>query len=68
MTSKSCSIVDLAVINLIESDRMDKKDFIRTDSYTLRLRSTGARKITDGINGWLNKFVVYQTRNQHGIM
>ncbi|AGB03031.1 CRISPR-associated endonuclease Cas1 [Methanoregula formicica] len=53
-------IVDLAVINLIEADRMEKKDFIRTDNYTLRLRSTGARKITDEINGWLNKSVVYQ--------
>src|SRR5208283_5240032 len=53
-------IVDLAVINLIENDRMDKKDFIRTENYTLKLRSTGARKITDEINGWLNKSVGYQ--------
>lgn len=53
-------IVDLAVINLVEMDQMDKKDFIRTDSYTLRLRSTGARKMTDEINRWLNKSVVYQ--------
>jgi CRISPR-associated protein Cas1 len=53
-------IVDLAVINLIETDRMDKKDFIRTDNYTLRLRSTGARKITDEINRYLNKSVEYQ--------
>jgi CRISPR-associated protein Cas1 len=53
-------IVDLAVISLIEADRMEKKDFIRTENYTLRLRSAGARKVTDEINGWLNKSAVYQ--------
>jgi len=56
-------IVDLAVINLIDADRMEKKDFIRTENYTLRLRSTGARKVTDEINGWLNKTVVYQGKD-----
>jgi len=53
-------IVDLAVISLIEADQMEKKDFIRTENYTLRLRSTGARKVTAEINSWLNKSVVYQ--------
>ena len=53
-------IIDLAIINLIETDRMDKKDFIRTDNYTLKLRSTGAKKITDEVNRWLNKTVSYQ--------
>jgi CRISP-associated protein Cas1 len=50
-------IVDLAVINLIETDGMEKKDFIRTENYTLKLRPTGARKITEEINRWLNKSV-----------
>ena len=53
-------IVDLAVINLIENDRIEKKDFIRTENYTLRLRSAGAQKVTDEINGLLNKSAVYQ--------
>ncbi len=53
-------IVDLAVINLIETDSMEKKDFIRTENYTLKLRAMGARKITDEINRWLNKTVEYQ--------
>ena len=37
-------LVDLAVITLIETDRMEKNDFIWTENYNLRLRPTGARK------------------------
>jgi CRISP-associated protein Cas1 len=53
-------LVDLAVIGLIEKDAMEKKDFIRTESYTLRLRPTGARKVTEAVNAWLNRTVAYQ--------
>ena len=41
-------VVDLAILNLIETDAMEKKDFVRTESYSLRLRPTGAQKATLG--------------------
>ncbi|WMW22919.1 CRISPR-associated endonuclease Cas1 [Methanolobus mangrovi] len=53
-------LVDLAVLNLIERDCMEKKDFIRTESYSLRLRPTGAKKLTEEINLWFNKRVNYK--------
>jgi len=39
-------VIDLAVIDLIENDNMEKKDFVRTESFTLRLRASGAQKVT----------------------
>lgn len=53
-------LVDLAVINLVERDAMDAKDFVRTENYALRLRPTGARKVTEEVNAWFNKTVEYQ--------
>jgi len=53
-------LVDLAVLSLIERDCMEKKDFIRTESYSLRLRPTGAKKLTEEINLWFNKRVSYK--------
>ena len=35
---------------------MDKKDFSRTESYSLRLRPTGARKVTEEFNSVINIF------------
>jgi CRISPR-associated protein Cas1 len=52
-------LVDLAVINLIENNTMDKKDFVITDSYNLRLRNTGAKKIVNEFTNMLNKTVGY---------
>lgn len=56
-------LVDLAVINLIETDRMEKKDFIRTDNYALRLRPSGAKKLTEEFQTWMNKSVSYQDKS-----
>jgi CRISPR-associated protein Cas1 len=53
-------LVDMAVMNLIEKDVMDNKDFIRTESYSLRLKPTGAKKVTEEFNKWMNKRVKYQ--------
>jgi len=53
-------LIDLAIVQLIETESIDKRDFIRTESYTLRLRPTGARKVTQSVNSWLNKTVDYQ--------
>ncbi|WP_292471173.1 CRISPR-associated endonuclease Cas1, partial [Methanolobus sp.] len=56
-------LVDLAVINLIETDRMEKKDFIRTDNYSLRLRPSGAKKLTEEFQTWMNKKVTYHDKS-----
>ena len=56
-------LVDLAVISLIDSKRMDDKDFIRTESYSLRLRPSGAKKLTEEFNQWMNKKVSYQGKS-----
>jgi len=52
-------LIDLAVLDLIENNTMTKSDFIRTDNYNLRLRSTGAKKVLESINKWFNKKVTY---------
>lgn len=39
---------------------MEKKDFIRTESYSLRLRPNGAKKLTEEIKLCFNKRVSYQ--------
>lgn len=53
-------LVDLAVINLIETNGIDKKDFIRTESYSLRLRPSGTQKLTEAVNSCFNARVSYQ--------
>ncbi len=42
-------LVDLAVINGIENKVFDKKDFIRTENYNIRLMPSGAKKLTKEI-------------------
>ncbi|WP_292490291.1 hypothetical protein [Methanoculleus sp. 10] len=39
---------------------MAKGDPIMTENYNLRLRPTGGRKVTEEVNRWFNKTVVYQ--------
>jgi len=56
-------IVDIAVINLIEKEAMDNKDFTRTESYSLRLRPSGAKKLTAEFNTMMNGKVEYRKRN-----
>ncbi len=53
-------LVDLAVINLVETEKIDTKDFIRTESYSLRLKPSGAKKVTEVFQNWMNKKVPYQ--------
>jgi CRISP-associated protein Cas1 len=55
-------LVDLAVLNLVEKGTTEKKDFIRTENFTLKLRASGTRKITNELNSWLNKAVTYQEK------
>ncbi len=56
-------LVDMAVISLIESKKMDNKDFIRTESYSLRLKPSGAKKVTEEVNNWMNKKVPYKKQS-----
>ncbi|MFA5125390.1 MAG: CRISPR-associated endonuclease Cas1 [archaeon] len=47
-------VIDLAIIDAIENDIFEKKDFIRTETYTLKLRPSGAKKFIERIDAWLN--------------
>ncbi|APH39467.1 hypothetical protein BHR79_08225 [Methanohalophilus halophilus] len=49
-----------ADLNLIERDVRDTQDFIRTETYALRLKPAGARKVTEEVNKWLNKRAKYR--------
>jgi CRISPR-associated protein Cas1 len=37
-------VIDLAITDLIENNKMEKKDFVRTESFTLGLGTNGAQK------------------------
>ncbi len=50
-------------MNLIEKGAVDNKDFIRTESFSLRLRPTGARKVTAEFNNMMNGKVEYRKKN-----
>ena len=52
-------LVDLAVINLVENGTMDKKDFIVTENYNLRLMVLGGKKVANESSNLLNKPVNY---------
>lgn len=53
-------LIDMAVISAIEKGIIENKDFIRTENYNLRLRSSGARKLIQEINSWFNKKVNFK--------
>lgn len=55
-------LVDLAVISAIEKGLMEKRDFIRTENYNLRLRPSGAKKLITEILSQFNKKVKYRGR------
>jgi len=53
-------LIDLAVISAIEKNKLTNKDFIRTENYNLRLKSSGAKKIIEEINLQFNKKAKYK--------
>ena len=53
-------LIDLAVISAIEKNKIDNKDFIRTENYNLRLRPSGAKKLMEEISIWFNRRVEYK--------
>lgn len=52
-------LIDLAVISIIEKGIINKRDFIRTENYNLRLRPSGAKKLLTEIELWFNKKANY---------
>lgn len=53
-------LIDLAIISAIEKNIMEKRDFIRTENYNLRLRPSGAKKLIGEINVQFNSKVQYK--------
>lgn len=47
-------------ISAIEKKKMNKKDFIRTENYNLRLRPSGAKKLMEEIGIWFNRKAKYK--------
>jgi len=62
-------LIDLAVITCLENDAFTKKDFIRTENFNLRLRSSGAKKLLAEIEHQFNNKVEYKgSRTWHYIL
>ena len=55
-------LIDVALINALEKKVFDKKDFIRTENYNIKLRSSGAKKLVKEIENQLNKCTFYLGR------
>ena len=47
----------MAVINLVENGTMDKKDFIETENYNLKLRGLGGKKVANEFSSMMNQTV-----------
>lgn len=57
-------IIDVAIINGLEKGIFNKKDFIRTENYNIKLRPSGAKKLVKEVETQLNKTINYLGR-QH---
>ena len=57
-------LIDLAIIECLENKTFTKKDFIRTENYNLRLRPSGAQKLTKAINKQLSIKIKYLGKMQ----
>lgn len=55
-------LIDLAIISVIEKGLIEKRDFIRTENYNLRLRPSGAKKLMKEILLQFNKKVRHRGR------
>lgn len=52
-------LIDLAVIDSFENNVFDKRDFIRTENYNLKLRLIGAKKFVKEVEKQFNRKVQY---------
>jgi len=55
-------LVDVAIINALEKNVFDKKHFIRTENYNIKLRPIGAKKLIKQIENQFNKTTFYLGR------
>jgi CRISP-associated protein Cas1 len=53
-------LIDLTIINALENNIFNKKDFIRTENYNLRLRPEGAKKLVKQIELQFNSRAEYK--------
>jgi CRISPR-associated protein Cas1 len=56
-------LVDIAVINGLENKVFAKNDFIRTESYVIRLKTKGIEKLMELLNTQFSKTVKYNKKN-----
>lgn len=57
-------LIDVAIITGLEKNVFKKSDFIRTENYNIRLRSSGAKKLIKEIEIVLNTRVFYRGMNR----
>lgn len=55
-------IIDVAILTALEKKVFNKKDFIRTENYNIRLRPSGSKKLVKEIERQFNKPVSYLGR------
>lgn len=55
-------LIDVAVINALEKKVFDKKDFIRTENYNIKLRPIGVKKLIKEVEAQFNKTTNYVGR------
>ncbi len=55
-------LVDIAVINGLENKVFNKKDFMLTENYNIRLRPNGTSKLMDELNAQFTKRIRYKGR------
>ena len=55
-------LIDVAVINTLEKKVFDKKDFVRTENYNVKLRPNGAKKLVKEVEAQFNKTTDYLGR------
>lgn len=53
-------LIDLAILDIIENKTIKDSDFLRTENYNLRLKTSGVKKIMDNINKYFNIDVEYK--------
>jgi CRISP-associated protein Cas1 len=56
-------IVDQAVITALENKVFDKKDFIRTENYNIRIRPQGVEKLLNEVNSMFTSKMKYGKKN-----
>ncbi|WP_019178002.1 CRISPR-associated endonuclease Cas1 [Methanomassiliicoccus luminyensis] len=56
-------MADVAVISALERNVFEKKDFIRTDNYVLRIRPEGVKKLLQEINSVLTSKVDFKGKS-----